>query len=184
MTRFRLTYPDEMADETKRLIELIDSKMGITPNMIKEMAISPAILRSYYCFREALSKGKLSHRLQALIPILVSEVNANSYCLSAGTALARLAGFEEEEIEASRKAANKDRKVAVALEFARNVTLHRGRVDDSQIKALRSADFSDEEILEIIGHVVLSIFANYFTEISQTPIGFPRVKPTAVPETP
>lgn len=184
MTRFRLTNPDDMTEETKRLIELIDSKMGITPNMIKEMAISPAILRAYYCFREALSKGKLCAKLQSLIPITISEVNANGYCLSAGTALARLAGFEEGEIESSRMASNRDDKIAVALDFARRVALNRGRVDDNQIGLLRATGYTDEEILEIIGHVVLSIFANYFTEISQTPNGFPRVRPTAVPETP
>ncbi len=182
MTRFRLTGPDEMTEETKRLIELIDSKMGITPNMIKEMALSPVILRSFYCFRDALSKGRLNAKLQALIPITVSEVNASEYCLSAGIALAKLAGISELEINDSREATSHDRKLAAALDFARSVTLRRGRVKDEQIKTLRTADYSDEEILEIVGHVVLSIFANYFTEISQTPIGFPRVKPTTMPE--
>jgi len=182
MTRFRLTSPDDMTVETKRLIELIDSKMGMTPNMIKEMAISPAVLRAFFSFRDSLSKGKLCTKLQSLIPITVSEANANSYFLSAGTALARLSGFGEQEIEASRKATSPDSKIAAALEFAKAVTVQRGRVDDKYIKILRNADYSDEEILEIIGHVVLSIFANYFTEISQTPIGFPRVKPTTVPD--
>ncbi len=182
MTRFRLTSPDEMTEETKRLIELIDSKMGMTPNMIKEMAMSPIILRSFYCFRDALSKGKLNAKLQTLIPITVSEVNASEYCLSAGIALAKLAGISEREITDSRDATNRDRKLAAALDFVRTVTLKKGRVSDNQLKALRTADYSDEEILEIVGHVVLSIFANYFTEVLQTPIGFPRVKPTTTPE--
>jgi uncharacterized peroxidase-related enzyme len=178
MTRFRVNGPDEMTEETRRLIELIDAKMGITPNMIKEMAISPAVLRAFYQFRESLSGGCLSNRLQSLIPIVVAEVNSNAYCLSAYTALAKLAGISEAEIHSSRSAENPDRRITSALQFAQSVTLNRGHVGDNEVASLRNARYSEEEIIEIIGHVVLCIFANYFTEVSQTPIGFPRIEPT------
>jgi AhpD family alkylhydroperoxidase len=166
-----------MSDETRRLIELMDAKMGITPNMIKEMAISPPVLKAFYLFRDSLTSGKLPKKIQALITITVSEVNSSAYCLSAGIALAKLAGYSIDEIEASRKAENPDKKVKAVLRFAQSVAINRGQIEDSEIGRLRTAGCEDDEIIEIIGNVVLSIFANYFTEVSQTPIGFPRVQP-------
>lgn len=180
MSRLRVSHPNEMNRETKRLIELIDAKMGITPNMIKEMATSPAVLKAFYLFRDSLSSGILLPKLHALIPITVAEVNSSAYCLSAGTALAKLAGFDEIEIESSRNALNPNKKVAAALKFAQSLTMNRGQIEDNEISHLRSAGYSEEEIIEIIGHVILSIFANYFTEVSQTPIGFPRIRPTTM----
>jgi hypothetical protein len=35
--------------------------------------------------------------------------------------------------------------------------------------------FSDGEIVEIIGHVAVNIFTNYFNNINQTEVDFPKV---------
>jgi hypothetical protein len=92
-------------------------------------------------------------------------------------ALAKLAGYSLDEIESSRYAKNPDKKTEAILVFAQSVAANKGNIEDNEIGQLRTVGCEDDEIIEVIGNVVLSIFANYFTEVSQTPIGFPRVQP-------
>ncbi len=47
--------------------------------------------------------------------------------------------------------------------------------------ALRAANFSDGEIVEIVTHIGANLFTNYFTPIVDTDIDFPVVDTAAVP---
>lgn len=56
----------------------------------------------------------------------------------------------------------------------------RGRVNDADLQAVRSAGFSDEEVVEILAHVALNTFTNYFNEAFKTDIDFPVVSTESV----
>jgi alkylhydroperoxidase family enzyme len=51
----------------------------------------------------------------------------------------------------------------------------RGKVSDADLQAVRAAGFNDEEIVEILSHVALNTFTNYFNETALTEIDFPTV---------
>ena len=51
----------------------------------------------------------------------------------------------------------------------------RGAVTDQRLEHVRAAGFSDAEIAEIIAHVGLNVFTNYFNRAAETEIDFPRV---------
>lgn len=57
----------------------------------------------------------------------------------------------------------------------------RGRIDDTDMGALRAANFSDGEIVEIVTHIGANLFTNYFNHIVDTDIDFPVVDTAAVP---
>ncbi|MEP6925366.1 MAG: hypothetical protein ABI954_12940 [Pyrinomonadaceae bacterium] len=44
------------------------------------------------------------------------------------------------------------------------------------MQAVKAAGFADGEIAEIVAHVALNIFTNYFNEVAQTEIDFPKVE--------
>ena len=83
------------------------------------------------------------------------------------------------EILDARQGTSSDVTTAAALRFANSVTENRGWVSDEDLDLVRNAGYNDEEITEIVAHVVLSIFRNYFNHIAETPIDFPRVDPIA-----
>ena len=64
-----------------------------------------------------------------------------------------------------------------ALQFAKSVVEKRGCVSDEDLDKVRSAGYDDGEITEIVAHVVLNIFRNYFNHIAETPIDFPKADP-------
>nr|MBN2276560.1 carboxymuconolactone decarboxylase family protein [candidate division Zixibacteria bacterium] len=180
MSRFDTINIDMIDNETKELLNDYKNGHGMTPNLIKGLACSPAVLKGYYLFNEALSHGQLNDKLQLLISLMIAELNGSSYCLAANSALSRMAGINEEEMLMARRASAADRRVDRALKFARAVLITRGRIQDSDIQEMKTIGYSDSEIVEIIAHISLNILTNLFAEVAQTPVGFPKVKPLTI----
>jgi alkylhydroperoxidase family enzyme len=50
-----------------------------------------------------------------------------------------------------------------------------GQISESDLKSVREAGLSDGEISEIIAHVALNVFTNYFNIATEVDIDFPKV---------
>lgn len=161
--------------DVRRRFEAIEKQLGVVPNMMRTMAQSPRVLEAYLSLSSALSRGLLPPALQEQIALAVAETNACNYCLSAHTALGRRAGLSDEQLTASREGRGTDARSSAALQFALSVLDTRGGVSDQEFARVRAAGFSDSEIAEIIAHVALNIFTNYFNRAADTEIDFPLV---------
>src|ERR671912_525383 len=173
MSRINPVDRNTTTDGVRRNFDAIQKRLGMVPNMMQTMAQSPHVLEGYLGLSGALSRGALSAQLQEQIALAVSEVNACDYCLSAHSALVRGAGLSSDELDASRTGRSADPKTTAALQFARAVVERRGGINDNDL--VRAAGFSDAEIVEIIAHVALNVFTNYFNRAAETDIGFPKV---------
>lgn len=173
----RMTAVDRNhAEETvRRTFDAIEQKLGMVPNMMRTMAQSPRVLEGYLALSGALSRGLLPATLQEQIALAVAETNACNYCLSAHTALGRRAGLSDDQLAASREGRAAEAKGNAALQFALAVLEHRGGVGDDDLARVRAAGFADPEIAEIIAHVALNVFTNYFNRAADTEIDFPKV---------
>ena len=58
---------------------------------------------------------------------------------------------------------------------------HRGRVSDGDLDEVREAGFDDAAIAEVVANVALNIFTNYFNNVAETDIDFPKA-PALTPE--
>ncbi len=98
-------------------------------------------------------------------------------CLSAHTYLGRtLAHLDDAEIAANRTGASNDPKADAAIRFAVAVTRTRGHVAAADLAAVRNAGYSDAQVIEIVQHVALNTWTNYFNEVFGTDIDFPMVQ--------
>jgi len=175
MSRLPAIQTKTAGPKAKQLLEAVQAKLKITPNMTRVMANSPAVLEGYLAFSGALSGGSLPAKLREEIALAVGEQNGCQYCVSAHTAIGKLTGLTDTEIEAARGAWSNSPKHAAALEFVRQVVAQRGRITDADFDAVRSAGFGDGEIAEIIAHVALNVFTNYFNTASEVELDFPRI---------
>ncbi|MGB7292844.1 MAG: carboxymuconolactone decarboxylase family protein [Thermodesulfobacteriota bacterium] len=153
----------------------MQAKLGLTPNMMRTMANSPVVLEAYLNFNNTLAGGSLSAKLREQIALAVAETNGCEYCLSAHTAIGEMVGLGRDEILSSRQSVSTDKKVDAALRFAKTIVAHSGDVPDDDVKRVREAGYSEGEISEIIANVALNVFTNYFNQVAQTEIDFPRV---------
>ena len=173
MPRINPVNRDVADPATSRLLDSVQKKLGIVPNLIATMANSTAVANAYLGFSQSLSAGSLPARLREQLALVVGETNACVYCVAAHTALGKGAGLSEGETCDARRAVSADDKERVALEFARTIVTDRGNVSDDDVEAVREAGYTEGEIAEIVAHVALNIFTNYFNHVAGTEVDFP-----------
>lgn len=176
MSRVNLVSRTAAAGEARSLLDQIDGAFGVTPNMFRAVANSPAALKSMWGSFGALGGGVIGARLGEQIAVAVANRNACSYCLSAHTALGRKAGASADEMAAAQVGRSADPRTAAALRFALKLVDSRGQVQEADIRALREAGFDDEHIVEIVAHVALNLFTNYVNVALAVPVDFPEVR--------
>lgn len=176
MSRIPLVNPNDTTAELKAILSDIHSAFGATPNMFKAVANSPAALKSMWGAFGALGAGVIPAKLGEQIAVAVANRNSCEYCLAAHTALGRKAGAGSDEMTAAQQGQSDDPRTAAALTFALQLVESRGQIADADVQALRSAGYSDEEIVEILAHVALNLFTNYLNVAFSVPVDFPAVK--------
>lgn len=176
MSRVPLIDP-AAAGPAHDLLAAVRGKLGIVPNMTRAMANSPAVLKAYLAFGEALGGGRIDKRTGELIALTVAETNGCDYCLAAHTAIGGMLKIAADDLVAARGAAHRDPRTQAILAFARKVVVARGHVDDGDVAALRSAGLDDAEIADVVGHVAINVFTNLFNSTMRTDIDFPVAAP-------
>lgn len=176
MTRINLVDRTTATGAAKEALDQINGAFGVTPNMFRAVANSPAALKSMWGAFGALGSGKLDAKLGEKIAVAIADSNACNYCLAAHTALGRKAGASAEDMSAAQAGRSGDPSTAAALTFALKMVESRAQVSAADVAGLRSAGFDDEHIVEIIAHVALNLFTNYINVALDVPVDFPAVK--------
>ena len=175
MPRIQPVNPAEATGKTKQLLDGVQAKLGMTPNLMRTLANAPAALDAYLKFGSALSTGGLDAKFREQIALTVAQANSCEYCLSAHSAIGKMVGLNAEEITRSRASHSSDPKRNAGLHFAQLLVVKRGEVSDQELAAVRDAGYTDGEIAEIVANVAINIFTNYFNHLAQTEVDFPRV---------
>lgn len=175
MARLNLIDPESATGNARQYLDAVQAALGVTPNMAKGMANSPAVLKGWVELNGALGQGSLDAQLREKIALTVAEGNGCDYCLSAHTAIGGLVGVDSDELELNRSAQSASPKTAAALQFAKMVNDERGEVSDADVETVREAGFDDGEIAEIVANVALNVLTNYFNKVAETEIDFPVV---------
>ena len=164
--------PASAEPKAKALLDGVQKKLGVTPNMMRVLAVNPAVLGAYLGFGGALAGGKLGAKLHEQIALTVAEQNGCDYCLAAHSLLGKGAGLSPSDILSARSGEATDLRAAAALEFARKLVANRGASRDD-VETARAGSLGDAEIVEVIASVALNIFTNYLNISAYTDIDFP-----------
>lgn len=175
MARVSVIDPQTATGDAKALLDAVHSALGMVPNFIRVLANSPAALQAFLGLHGIAGAGVLDPLTRERIALAVAEQNGCQYCVSAHTAIGRKAGLDADEMLANRAGRSADAKAEAALTFARALVEHSGQVSQSKFAALRAAEHSDAEIIEIITHVAMNIFTNLLGKATQVEIDFPTV---------
>ncbi len=175
MAHVQTIDPQTATGAAKDLLDAVQKKLGVTPNLTRVLANSPNALNGYLSFSGALAGGALDKKLAEQIALTVAGFNGCDYCASAHTAIGKSLGLDADELALNLRGNAQDVRTAAALAFAKTVTREHGRVSDTDIEAIRAAGFSDAEIVEIIAHVALNTFTNYVNIGLDVEIDFPKV---------
>jgi AhpD family alkylhydroperoxidase len=167
--------PSTATDSNKKNFDLLHGALGVVPNMTRAMAQSPAVLEGYVSLNGALAKGALDKKLREELALTLAGTNHCDYCASAHTYLGKHVGLNETQITQAIEGRSTDLKTTAALHFARVLVEKRGRIDDGDFRAVTGAGFTPGQVGEIVAHVALNVFTNYFNNVAATEIDFPKV---------
>jgi len=162
--------PLKATGETKEVLARVEQRIGWVPKMITLLANSPAATEAYLQFNVALAHAALPRHTRSLIAATVAELNGCTYSAMIARGQAKEAGVPEHAVADARNAKSRDPKVAAALRFAVKLIQQRGKLPPAEVAELRSAGYSDTEIVDIVATVVLSLFRNYFNLVAGTEI--------------
>jgi uncharacterized peroxidase-related enzyme len=176
MQRIDAIDPQAATGPAKALLDGVQNKLGFVPNLMRTLAVSPATLDAYLSFGDRLNQGHLSPKLREQLAVTVAYSNSCQYCLAAHTAIGGMLGLTPAQLEAAYTADSTDPKIAAALDFAQQLVQSQGHVSDEEVAKVRHAGYTDAEITEIVGHVALNVFTNYFNTLAQTDVDFPKTR--------
>ena len=126
MQRLKAIEPDQATGHAKQLLDAVNEKYGMVPNLARTLANSPAALQGYLAFGEALDGGVLPAKLREQIALTVSEANGCGYCVAAHCAIGQAVGLSDSELADARQSSSPDSKVDAALHLARQLVENRG----------------------------------------------------------
>jgi len=167
-----VTNPEGKAAE---LLDGVKAAMGSTPNIFTTFANAPAAMEGFLNLSGALSGGALDAKIRESLALVTAGFNGCDYCASAHTFLGDKAGMTQDELAANLQGQSADAKTQAALTFATKILETRGHPSASDLSDVHAAGFSDEEAIEILAHVALNTFTNYFNEAFAVENDFPAV---------
>jgi alkylhydroperoxidase family enzyme len=168
----RFQVHDELT-APERSVPILKSALaagGQLPNFIGVLAGAPAVLRAYARFRSELRHGSLPWVTQQRIALAVAEHQGSEYALATLQRTAREAGLGIDEIALAREFDSRDEKESMLLRFVKAVLQSDGVPPRHVHEEAREAGWTDEELLEALGHVALAWFGNLVTTAGEVPV--------------
>lgn len=176
MSRLAILARDAAPAASQPLLDAVEKQLGVVPNLYRLVASSTPALQGLLGFGGALAKT-LDVKTRERIAIAVAQANGCDYCLSAHTYLGlNLAKIDAAEIALNRQGGSSDPKANAAVHFARLVVDTRGKVSDMDLAAVKTAGFSDAQIIEIVSVAVENVLTNFLNNVAETEIDFPVVR--------
>ncbi|OFW98725.1 MAG: hypothetical protein A3E78_12870 [Alphaproteobacteria bacterium RIFCSPHIGHO2_12_FULL_63_12] len=161
-SRVTLLTIDDAPPGMRSALEELQARFGELPPCVRAAANSPRALDGLLALSGSLGWGRIEEDLADRIAIAVAVVNDCTHLEDMHRcALRRNCEVSEDEIARARAGHSVNPRYDAALQFAVEIAHARGRVSDDSFRAIRSAGFTDEEIIEIISHVALQTFGNY-----------------------
>ncbi|MFI9508088.1 carboxymuconolactone decarboxylase family protein [Nocardia sp. NPDC052566] len=181
MPQLPLIDPDNADDEAREALTLAHRTFGITPNIAKAMANSPAAMRGYLVLADALGRSDMTAATRARIGLLVAQENRCDYGLSAHSFLGvRTAGLTEAEVGDARSGTAAEPRDAAVLALTAALVRRRGAVTDEELRVARGA-LTPTDIVDVIAQVALAIFDNYLVLAGRVDVDWPLVRHTDHP---
>lgn len=181
MSRLNVPSPEDVPAGTQQILDNVGAQLGFTPNMFKTIASNPTVLDVVTTLQGTLSRV-LDGRTRHSIALAVSQANGCSYCLAMHTHVAtEFGGMSSDDIELGRVGSSVDPRRAAAARFAQQVVESRGRVSDAELAGVRSAGYTDPEILAIVTVAVQFLLTNFINNVNQTDLDIPAVDSVVTP---
>lgn len=186
MTTFTIHNLDSVPEKSKPFLQSARQKFGMIPNLIGLLGESPVAVKAYLTMSGLFESSTFTSEERTVIWLSTIHDNDCSYCMAAHTGIAKGEKVDGDIIEALRDGQPLDDPRLEALRiFVHAMVVERGWVGNEALENFLAADFTKENVLEVIVGVAQKTISNYANHIAATPVdeAFQRYawkKPTLV----
>lgn len=179
MTAIDVPTREQVSPENQAIFDKLQTGIGFVPNLYAVFAHSEHALGNYMALQAGASS--LDMRAREVVVLGVSQVNNCLYSLSAHTAIARKAGFTDEQIlELRRGTASFDAKLDALARFVRGTTVDRGHIDPALLANFMAAGFTKANLVDTMMVIGDRTITSLLYNVTQVPLDFPAA--VALPE--
>jgi uncharacterized peroxidase-related enzyme len=170
----QIEVPDRAAlsEANRNYVEYFDKRLGHIPNLYLYMMHSASAFDTFYTFHNR--KTSLSLREREVISLVMAEVNKSLYCLSAHTMIAKLNGFDEEQIIQVRQGkADFDPKLDALAGLVKRLAEKTDLGLTTELAAFFEAGYTREDLVDVLHAMGENIISNLTAKTLTVPIDFP-----------
>lgn len=161
----------DVKDAAADVFEAVTAKFGFVPNLIREMARSPAVARVYLGGQESMAGASLSAAEQQIVQLAVAVYNECPYCRAAHRGGCLRAGVDQADIELVEKGSlPEDRRLRSLVSATWQVLDTRGWLGSSDLASLEAEGMDRAQLYEVVALVGLKTISNFVNHIAHTPI--------------
>lgn len=176
MARLNVVTPETATPAQQEILANTAAKFGKHPILLSVLTNSTATMNSYLALFQNLTEGRFSKQLARKIGLAIGEENGCEYCISLLAAIAKLQKLTDEDIDLARRGKSTDPKEQALLDFVLLLVRHKGDLTDGEVQAVKDAGWTDEDVTEVFGHLVLNFMTNYLWKVSRNDVDFPILR--------
>ncbi|MBI3441474.1 MAG: carboxymuconolactone decarboxylase family protein [Proteobacteria bacterium] len=171
MDKFTIHTVQTAPEKSREILNAVQNKFGFIPNVIGEMAESPALLRGYNELSVATTSGIFSPTELQVIQITVSSMNNSSYCIAANTTIAEKSGVPRDVLDSLRREKPlKDPKLEALRVYTQTAMKKLGWAEERDLTAFYKAGYTRAHALEVVLNLSLKMLTNYVNHVAGTPL--------------
>jgi alkylhydroperoxidase family enzyme len=145
MTSFTIHTIENAPKKSREILKSVQEKWGFVPNVIGEIAESPALLRGFSELSEAAESGSFTREESYVVQLTISFMNNSPYCIAANTTLGEKVDVTRSVLEAIRNDRPlKDPKLEALRTFTKSVMKKIGQAEERDLAAFYKAGYKKE----------------------------------------
>jgi uncharacterized peroxidase-related enzyme len=158
ISRFPVPELKDLPEDLRSRILAIQEKSGFIPNVFLALAHRPAEWRAFFAYHDALMDKEvggtvtLTRAEREMIVVATSGANRCQYCVVAHGAILRIRAKDPllaDQVAVNYRKADISPRQRAMLDFAMQVALDSGSVDEAAGAPLGAHGFTDEDVWDI-----------------------------------
>ncbi|MEH6345985.1 MAG: carboxymuconolactone decarboxylase family protein [Bermanella sp.] len=171
MNEFKKYQLDNAPQASVATLEVVQSQYGFVPNLMGQMAQSPALLKAYKAVGDLFASSNLNATEQQVVLMTINRYHECRYCMAGHTMVSEMTGVDMNAINAIRDDQPiGDHKLGALRGFTLKVIEQRGKVSQAQLNAFYQAGYSQETVLEIVVAAAYKTMSNYTNHLVGTEV--------------
>jgi len=172
ISRFKVPELNEMPEDIKQRILVVQEKAGFIPNIFLALAHRPDEFRAFFSYHDALMEKSdgLTKAEREMIVVATSGINQCTYCVVAHGAILRIREKNPliaDQVATNYRKADITAKQSLMLDFAVKMSQKAHETSDSDMQTLRENGFDMEEIWDIGSIVALFALSNRLANMAE-----------------